>query len=119
MRVTSSGVSQSHSHSLLLVAGLIACSDTSPTEVCGESFCFPDGTKLISREAPVEDFNLYRVEAKGARFVVYEGNAPQRRQGSIVIPWAERWPTYLEVSGPCASPSNCPARSFAAELTHR
>ncbi|PWG03749.1 hypothetical protein DF286_00010 [Sphingosinicella humi] len=65
----------------------------------------------------MEDFNLYRVEVNGQRFVVYEGNAPQRRDGSIVIPWTEEWPTYLEVSGPCTSSSNCEAKSFAAEIT--
>jgi hypothetical protein len=101
----------------LLIAGLLACSEDPSSSVCGESFCFPKGTKLLSRQTPVEDFNLYRVEAKGQRFVVYEGNAPQRRKGSIVIPWAEGWPTYLEVNGPCASPSNCAAKSFAAEIT--
>lgn len=108
-----------HCFSLLLIVGLMACTETSAAKVCGESFCFPDETKLLSRETPVEDFNLYRVEARGERFVVYEGNAPQRRQGSIVIPWNESWPNYLEVTGPCAEPSNCAAKSFAAEITRR
>lgn len=104
---------------LLLLAGLTACSERPSAKVCGESFCFPDGTNVLSREAPVEDFNLYRVEARGQRFTVYEGNAPQRRRGSIVIPWAQGWPNYLEVTGPCASPSTCAARAFAAEITRR
>lgn len=104
---------------MLLLAGLLSCSEQSSPKVCGESFCFPRGAKLLSREAPLEDFNLYRVEAKGQRFVVYEGNAPQREDGSILIPWAKGWPSYLEVSGPCASPSNCAAKSFAAEITRR
>jgi hypothetical protein len=56
---------------------------------------------------------------EGAAVVVYEGNAPQRQEGSIVIPWAQGWPAYLEISGPCASPSDCAAKSFAAEITRR
>ena len=100
----------------LLLFGLVGCSEASSPKVCGESFCFPEGTKLLSQEAPVEDFNLYRVEANGQAFVVYEGNAPQRHQGSFVLPWRKGWPNYLEISGPCASPSNCAAMSFAAEI---
>ena len=109
----------SHLLPSVLLIGLVACSEASSPKICGESFCFPAGTKLLSREAPVEDFNLYRVVAKGQRFVVYEGNAPQRHQGSIVLPWAQGWPNYLEISGPCASPSNCAAKSFAAQITRR
>ncbi len=103
----------------MLVAWLAACSDAPSSRVCGESFCFPEGTKLLSREAPVEDFNLYRVEAEGERFMVYEGNAPMRRQGSIVIPWAARWPNYLEVTGPCSSSTKCPVKAFSAKITRR
>lgn len=104
---------------LLLIAALVACSEQAPPKVCGDSFCFPQGTKLLSRETPVEDFNLYRIEVQGERFVVYEGNAPQRRPGSIVIPWSEAWPTYLEVTGPCAFPARCAAKRVAAEITRR
>jgi hypothetical protein len=103
----------------LLFAGLVACSGPSTPKVCGESFCFPDGTKLLSREAPVEDFNLYRVEAFGERFVVYEGNAPQRAKGSVIIPIDQGWPNYVEVNGPCASPQNCAVQSFAAKISRR
>lgn len=105
---------------LMALIGLVACAEVSTSpKVCGETFCFPEGTKLLSREAPVEDFNLYRVEKKGERFVVYEGNAPQRHEGSVVMPWAQGWPAYLEISGSCASPSNCAAKSFAAEIIRR
>ena len=103
----------------VLLTGLVGCAEISSSEVCGESFCFPSGTKLLSREAPVEDFNLYRVERRGEQFVIYEGNAPQRRNGSIVIEWAEGWPDYLEITGPCVSPSNCAVTAFAAEITRR
>ena len=85
---------------------------------CGESFCLPKGAKLISRESPVEDFNLYRVEADGDRFLIYEGNAPQRSKGSVVLTMGKDWPQYLEVSGPC-SVLNCPLKPFAAKLTRR
>ncbi len=67
----------------------------------------------------MEDFNLYRVEAMGERFVVYEGNAPQRAKGSIVIPMEKGWPNYLEVNGPCASLENCAVQSFAAKIVRR
>lgn len=104
--------------SLLLTAPLLICSEL-PPKVCGESFCFPQGTKLFSRKSPVEDFVLYRVEFQGERFVVYEGNAPQRRSGSFVIRWSENWPSYFEVAGPCASHAKCSAKRLAAEITQR
>lgn len=103
----------------LLLASLTGCSGAARSTVCGESFCLPDGAKLVSRETPVEDFNLYRVEEGGNRFFIYEGNHPQRGQGSVVLTTGKQWPNYLEVSGPCASKEDCAARSFAAKLAIR
>jgi hypothetical protein len=98
---------------------LAACSQSAEPSVCGESFCLPKGAKLISREAPVEDFNLYRVEAQGDRFLIYEGNAPQRSEGSVVLNLGSNWPNFLEVSGPCASKDNCAVQAFASKITVR
>lgn len=103
---------------LLLIASLLGCDDRSKTVECGESFCLPGSARLMSRETPVEDFNLYHVEADGQEFVLYEGDYPQESEGSIVIPWGAKWPKYLEVSGRCASTTNC-VKQFAAQITHR
>jgi hypothetical protein len=103
----------------MLLATLAACSGAPRSAVCGESFCLPEGAKLLSRETPIEDFNLYRVEEGGNRFVIYEGNHPQRGQGSVVLTIGKRWPNYLEVSGPCAREQDCALRSFAARLVMR
>jgi hypothetical protein len=100
----------------MIIAG---CSPAAEPTICGESFCLPDGAKLISRETPVEDFNLYRVEANGDRFLIYEGNHPQRRKGSIVLTVGEDWPAFLEVSGRCSSEHDCPVRSFAKAIVLR
>lgn len=102
----------------ILFGTLAACSGAH-SRVCGESFCLPNGAKLVERETPVEDFNLYRVEEGGNRFVIYEGNYPQRGQGSVVLTIGKRWPNYLEVSGPCASKQDCAVESFAAKLVIR
>jgi hypothetical protein len=109
----------SHFSIALLLASLDACSGAAQPSVCGESFCLPEGAKLISRETPVEDFNLYRVQDAGKRFLIYEGNHPQRGKGSIVLTVGKQWPYYLEVSGPCASQQDCAVRTFAAKLTIR
>jgi hypothetical protein len=100
----------------LIVAG---CSPSAKPSVCGENFCLPKGTKLISRETPVEDFNLYRVEANGERFLIYEGNHPQRSSGSVVLNVGKDWPAFLEVSGPCVSKKDCAVRSFASTIVIR
>ena len=98
---------------------VVGCSSATQPSACGESFCLPHGAKLISRESPVEDFNLYRVEANGQRFVIYEGNHPKRRHGSVILTIGKEWPNFLEVSGPCASEDNCAARSFAKMIVLR
>jgi hypothetical protein len=104
---------------LSLMCLLAGCSRRDEPSVCGESFCLPEGAKLISRETPVEDFNLYRVEAHGDRFLIYEGNAPQRSEGSVVLTVGKGWPNFLEISGPCASMENCAVKSFATKITLR
>lgn len=103
----------------LALLALIGCSSAAGPGVCGESFCLPGGAKLISRETPVEDFNLYRVEYAGNRFVIYEGNHPKRSPGSVVLTLGKKWPAYLEVSGPCASKGSCAVWSFAAKIRLR
>lgn len=103
----------------ILLGTLAACSGGPQPGICGESFCLPSGAMLVGRETPVEDFNLYRVEEGGNRFVIYEGNHPERRQGSVVLTVGKEWPNYLEVSGPCASKQDCAVRSFAARLVIR
>ncbi len=107
---------------LLLLVSLVMMAgpaQAAQSPVCGESFCLPKGARLVSRESPVRDFVIYRVEANGQRFVVYEGNHPQRRPGSIILTVGKIWPNYLEVSGPCASKENCALRSFTAQIALR
>jgi hypothetical protein len=98
---------------------IIGCSPAVQPPVCGESFCLPEGGKLIGRENRTEDFNLYRVEANGNRFSIYEGNHPQRRDGSIVLTIGKEWPAFLEVSGPCRSNDDCASRSFVEKIVLR
>jgi len=103
----------------LLYFLLAGCSGVAERSVCGESFCLPKGAKLISRESPVEDFILYRVEDNGERFLIYEGNAPQRAPGSVVLTVGKDWPNFVEVNGPCASNDNCAVKVFAAKIVVR
>ena len=99
---------------------LIGCSGAAQlATVCGESFCLPEGAKIISRDSHAEDFNLYRVQEAGNRFVIYEGNHPKRSDGSVVLTLKKEWPNYLEVSGPCATEEDCPVRAFAAKIALR
>lgn len=104
---------------ITLLGMVAACSGEPEPAVCGESFCLPGGAKLLGRETPAEDFHLYRVEEGGNRFVIYEGNHPERDQGGIVLTIGKEWPNYLEISGPCASKQDCAVRSFAARLVIR
>ena len=55
-------------------AALASCSSSPP--FCGESFCLTEKPTAISKETPGEDFNLYRTEIAGKRFLIYEGNHP-------------------------------------------
>lgn len=98
---------------------LAACSQSAEPPACGESFCLPKGATLISRETPVEDFNRYRVNMHGDRFLIYEGNAPKRSEGSVILNVGKGWPNFLEVSGPCASKEDCAVKAFAAKITIR
>lgn len=67
----------------------------------------------------MKDFKLYRVEAQGERFLIYEGNHPQRREGSVVVTVGKEWPAFLEVSGACKGNDDCAVRSFAKALVLR
>jgi hypothetical protein len=53
---------------------LTSCSYSPP--FCGESFCFTERPTAFSKETPTEDFNLYRTDFAGKRFLIYEGNHP-------------------------------------------
>ena len=98
---------------------LAACSPSAEPSVCGNSFCLPKGAKIISRESPVEDFNLYRVDFEGDQFLIYEGNAPQRSEGSVVLTIGKDWPAFVEVNGPCTSDDNCAVKKFASKVILR
>jgi len=102
---------------LPILAGIFIAA--SPQNLCGESFCLPSDAKLISRESPVEDFNLYRVQWRSNRFMIYEGNYPQRRSASVVIKTRKTWPAFIEVSSQCGSGRDCGATALAAMLTLR
>ncbi len=109
---------------LLLSGFLLACSEGAHP-ACGETFCLPPGATLLSREATVEDFNLYRVEAQGHRFVLYEGNAPYTSEAlpkghaSVLMRMRPVWPNYLQISGPCSQSDSCEVKLFAAKITRR
>jgi len=126
----------------LLTVFLVACAGERPTGPCGESFCLPADGRLLSKQTPVEDFNLYQVAWRGSRFAIYEGNHPQglndargtvfelpaRRagtlrvsgdHGSLILDTQKDWPAYLDVMGPCESTEDCPVKSLASELTLR
>jgi hypothetical protein len=127
---------------LLVMLLLVACAEERSTGPCGESFCLPSDAQLLSKQTPVEDFNLYQVAWRGAQFGIYEGNQPQGRDdgsrakislpggraatlrvsddgGSIIVDMQKAWPAYLDVMGPCQSTEECPLRSFAGKLRLR
>src|SRR6476660_4185141 len=104
----------------LMTLLLIGCSGEKPTGPCGESFCLPFEARLLSKKTPLEDFNLYQVAWRGARFDIYEGNHPQGQddvggsvvglpgnragmlrvrdgQASIIFDTQNDWPAYLDV----------------------
>ena len=120
-----------------------------PRGTCGEAFCLPASAKLLEKATPVEDFNLYDVEWRGARYRIYEGNAPQRREesrskpirlpidqsaaltladgiGSVLITLKAEcklgescWPMYLDVASSCSQISHCQVEDFAVQLSRR
>jgi len=121
---------------LLLIAG---CDAPSSSGLCGESFCLPEGARLLSKQTPVEDFNLYQIAWRNARFSIYEGNAPagwqgatgeairiplsaravlrtENGEGSLLIPTGKSFPGYLDVMGPCRRLDQCELTSFARQL---
>jgi hypothetical protein len=125
----------------LLLTALAGCADASPSGPCAENFCLPAGAKIVSKSNPVEDFNLYQIDWKGARFGIYEGNHPQRRadvkqpinlpidpaasidvqdgRGSIIVSIGKHWPAYLDVMGPCKGSAHCLVTDFAHGLRKR
>ena len=58
------------------LVALASCSSPSSKAYCGESFCLTEKPAAVSKAIPGEDFNLYRVEMAGKRFLIYEGNHP-------------------------------------------
>ena len=116
---------------------------------CGQSFCLPASATLLKKSTPVEDFNLYDVEWRGARYIIYEGNNPDRREDirgrllrlpidqSAVLKIAEGlgnvlitlksdckmgescWPMHLDVHGQCSLIGHCQVESFATQLSRR
>ena len=126
----------------LMTLSLIACAGERSTGPCGESFCLPPEARLVSKETPVEDFNLYKVAWRGGRFGIYEGNHPRGQddasgsvvrlpggragtlrvsggRGSIIFDTQNEWPAYLDVRGPCQSTEDCLVKSLALEITLR
>jgi hypothetical protein len=140
----------------LLVMGLLiaGCSKQGPMAqeprgTCGESFCLPASAKLIDKERPVEDFNLYDVEWRGTQYRIYEGNNPRFEDemrgkplrlpidqaailtvakgiGRVLITLKSDckmgescWPMYLDVAGSCPLVGHCQVEDFAAQLSRR
>lgn len=62
---------------LFLLLPLAGCTAERSMGPCVEGFCLPADAQLLSSEAPVEDFNIYRVAWRGAQFGIYEGNHPR------------------------------------------
>lgn len=65
----------------MFAAALMSCSQQTDSGACGESY-LPPAARILSKRAPVHDFNLYEVEWNGGRFVIYEGNAPDDGEGA-------------------------------------
>ncbi len=127
---------------LPMMVFLVAAASAGTNETCGEKFCLPAEAKLQSKQTPVHDFNLYRVEWRGDHFTIYEGNHPddgaeasktplslpldrsatlrlREGRGSVLLKIGEEWPAYLDVMGPCASKTVCSAAVFAGKLRRR
>jgi hypothetical protein len=111
---------------------LMSCS--SPRPFCGESFCLTERPTTVSKETPVEDFNLYRTDFAGKRFLIYEGNHPNTTGdrdfgliGSDMVPSGfvegklygsergyqvvlrttnRKWPAYLAISAVTKNPND-------------
>lgn len=121
---------------------LVACGVDRPTGPCGEGFCLPPDAQLLSKQTPIEDFNLYQVAWRGSRFAIYEGNHPRRLndaggsvfelpvrragtlrvsdgQGSVIFDTQSKWPAYVDVMGPCQSNENCQVKALARKLSLR
>lgn len=132
-----------------ILLGIIAASQVSCTgasgpgeQACGESFCVI-GTRQgdLAKASPVEDFNLYRLQAGRATFDIYEGNAPPtsgatierirvdsaewelRREGNRltarIFRQHLRWPQYLVVTMHCEDVSTCSLRDFLRDIDLR
>jgi hypothetical protein len=92
----------------------LACAFTSSCSssaaLCGQSFCFSNGPKILSKSTQV-DFVVYDIGYVGQRYVIYEGNYPATRRGKNLgtmrpddVPkgfvegtWYERKPGYQVV----------------------
>jgi len=121
---------------------LVACTEEPSVGPCGESFCIPADANLLGKRTPVEDFNLYEVAWRDARFTIYEGNYPQGKDeagGSVVSLPGNRagtlrirdgeaslifdtqlgWPAYLDVMGRCRTIEDCPVKTLARKITFR
>ena len=60
---------------LIPFVACIGCSSTS-LPYCGEAFCLTEPPTKVSKQTPVEDFNVYRIEYGSKRLHIYEGNHP-------------------------------------------
>ena len=126
----------------LIFIALLASSDAKAARKCGESFCLPKDASITDRQTPVEDFNLYRVERQGQQFRIYEGNHPdlgaaartplrlpldpkanlavRGGRGSVLLRIRKNgWPSFIEISGPCASERQCPVVDLARTVSRR
>ena len=120
-----------------LVSLLSACSGGTDKD-CGESFCLPSGMTWARQDTP-EDFNLYDIQQTDKSFRIYEGNHPRKSNvtrraidlqngfdasiavehgiGSILFRMeGTKWPEYIEISGACASGSDCSVIEFARRI---
>lgn len=124
-----------------LILMLAGCSAATAGGDCGDSFCLPPGAALLAKRTPVEDFNLYRVQWRGGRFLIYEGNAPDEGEGvgatlpvrhdpraklrrsggrgSVALRMHPQWPNYLQVNGPCGEEDPCAVVRLARSITRR
>lgn len=120
---------------------LFGCSGSKSVGECGETFCLPADAKMVLREPPAANTNVYRVDWKGRKLLIFEGDWGRRIQpgevevdlpldphaslllapphGTVTLNWQERTPKLLSVGGVCQSLDFCPPLELAEKLKRR
>ena len=82
----------------------------------------PIEAQLISRQQR-GDIIHYFVEWRGAKLDIVESNNPREQmdpkdgRGNFVLTTGKKWPSGVEVMGPCKTNEDCVVKSFGTALT--